>query len=46
MHPDAPNHLGDPAWPDPVLRPGQLLVSRTTYRFTIAGAELPERIRF
>ncbi|HTU86143.1 MAG TPA: aldose epimerase family protein [Solirubrobacteraceae bacterium] len=46
MYPDAPNHLSDPGWPDPVLRPGQLLVSRTTYRFTIAGAELPERIRF
>jgi aldose 1-epimerase len=46
LHPDAPNHLGDPGWPDPVLRPGQLLVSRTTYRFTVAGAELPERIRF
>jgi aldose 1-epimerase len=46
LHPDAPNHLGEPGWPDPVLRPGQLLVSRTTYRFTVAGAELPERIRF
>jgi aldose 1-epimerase len=46
LHPDAPNHLGEPGWPDPVLRPGQLLVSRTTYRFTIAGAELPDRIRF
>ncbi len=46
MHPDAPNHLGDSGWPDPVLRPGQPLVSRTTYRFTVAGAELPERIRF
>ncbi len=46
MHPDAPNHLGEPSWPDPVLRPGRLLVSRTTYRFTVAGAELAERIRF
>jgi aldose 1-epimerase len=46
MFPDAPNHLGDPGWPDPVLRPGRLLVSRTTYRFTVAGPELPERIRF
>ena len=46
MFPDAPNHLGDPGWPDPVLRPGQLLVSRTTYRFSVAGAELPDRIRF
>lgn len=46
LFPDAPNHIGEPGWPDPVLRPGRLLVSRTTYRFTIAGAELAERIRF
>ncbi|HUA45919.1 MAG TPA: aldose epimerase family protein [Solirubrobacteraceae bacterium] len=46
LHPDAPNHLGDPGWPDPVLRPGRLLVSRTTYRFTVAGTELPGRIQF
>lgn len=46
LFPDAPNHLGEPGWPDPVLRPGRVLVSRTTYRFTVAGAELGERIRF
>jgi aldose 1-epimerase len=46
LFPDAPNHLGDPGWPDPVLRPGQLLVTRTTYRFGLADADLPERIRF
>ena len=46
LFPDSPNHIGEPGWSDPVLRAGQLLVSRTTYRFTIAGAELPERIRF
>jgi len=46
LFPDSPNHLGEADWPDPVLRPGQLLVSRTTYRFTVAGAELADRIRF
>jgi hypothetical protein len=29
-----------------VLRPGQVLRTRTTYKFTVAGAELEERIRF
>ena len=46
LFPDAPNHIGEPGWPDPVLRPGRPQVSRTTYRFTIAGAELAERIQF
>jgi aldose 1-epimerase len=46
LFPDAPNHLGEPGWPDPVLRPGRVLVSRTTYRFTLAEADLPDRIRF
>jgi aldose 1-epimerase len=46
LFPDAPNHLGEPGWPDPVLRPGRRLQSRTTYRFTLAGADLPDRIRF
>jgi aldose 1-epimerase len=45
-HPDAPNHLGDPGWPAVVLRPGEVLRSRTTYKFGVAGAELPERVRF
>jgi aldose 1-epimerase len=44
--PDSPNHIGDPAWPSVVLRPGQLFRSRTTYRFGVAGPELAERIRF
>jgi aldose 1-epimerase len=43
---DSPHHLGDPAWPSVVLRPGQVLRTRTTYKFTVAGAELEERIRF
>jgi aldose 1-epimerase len=44
--PDSPNHIGDPDWPSVVLRPGQVLRSRTTYRFGVAGPELAERIRF
>ena len=46
LFPDAPNHLGEPGWPDPVLRPGRVLVSRTTYQFTVADAGLASRIRF
>jgi aldose 1-epimerase len=44
--PDAPNHIGDPCWPSVVLRPGEVLVSRTTYKFTVAGPGLADRIRF
>ena len=44
--PDAPNHLGDVGWPSVVLRPGQVLVSRTTYKFGVAAPELAERIKF
>jgi aldose 1-epimerase len=44
--PDAPNHLGEAGWPSVVLRPGQVLVSRTTYKFGVAGPELAERVRF
>jgi aldose 1-epimerase len=43
---DTPNHMGDPRWPSVVLTPGQVLRTRTTYKFTTAGAELRERIRF
>jgi aldose 1-epimerase len=44
--PDAPNHLGEAGWPSVVLRPGQVLLSRTTYKFGVAGPELAERVRF
>jgi aldose 1-epimerase len=44
--PDAPNHIGEPGWPSVVLRPGDVLTSQTTYRFTVAGPEFAERIRF
>ncbi|MBV8928983.1 MAG: galactose mutarotase [Mycobacteriaceae bacterium] len=44
--PDAPNHIGEPGWPSAVLRPGQVLRTRTTYKFGVAGSEVAERIRF
>lgn len=44
--PDSPHHIGDPAWPSVVLRPGEEFVSRTTYRFGVAGPEFGERVRF
>ena len=44
--PDSPHHIGDPAWPSVVLRPGQVLRTRTTFRFGVASPELAERIRF
>ena len=43
---DSPNHIGDPRWPSVVLRPGQVLRSRTTFKFTVAGPELAGRVRF
>jgi aldose 1-epimerase len=44
--PDSPHHIGDPAWPSVVLRPGEELRTRTTYQFGVAGPELAERVRF
>ena len=44
--PDAPNHIGEPGWPSVVLRPGEVLRTRTTYKFAVAGPELADRIRF
>ena len=44
--PDSPNHPDDAGWPSVVLRPGQVLRTRTTYKFSVAGPELAERIRF
>jgi aldose 1-epimerase len=44
--PDSPHHIGDPAWPSVVLRPGEVVRTRTTYRFGVAGPELAERVRF
>jgi aldose 1-epimerase len=43
---DSPHHLGDPRWPSVVLAPGQVLRSRTTYKFAVAGTGFPEGIRF
>jgi aldose 1-epimerase len=44
--PDSPHHIGEPGWPSVVLRPGQVLRTRTTFRFGVAGPELGERVRF
>jgi aldose 1-epimerase len=44
--PDSPHHIGDPAWPSVVLRPGERFVSRTTYRFGLAEPSFAERVRF
>jgi aldose 1-epimerase len=44
--PNSPHHIGDPRWPSVVLRPGEVLRSRTTYKFTVAGPEVAERVRF
>jgi aldose 1-epimerase len=44
--PDSPHHIGDPAWPSVVLRPGEVLRTRTTYRFGVAGPSFGERLRF
>jgi aldose 1-epimerase len=32
-YPDTPHHIGDPAWPSVVLRPGQTFTSNTVYQF-------------
>ena len=37
-YPDSPHHIGDPQWPSVVLDPGQVFNSKTTYKFTTAGA--------
>ncbi len=37
-YPDTPHHQGDPKWPTAVLNPGQVFTSKTTYKFTTAGA--------
>jgi aldose 1-epimerase len=44
--PDSPNHIGDSRWPSVVLRPKEVLRTRTTYKFTVAGPEVAERVRF
>jgi len=37
-YPDTPHHIGDAQWPSVVLNPGQVFSSKTTYKFTTAGA--------
>ncbi|HET8978013.1 MAG TPA: aldose epimerase family protein [Solirubrobacteraceae bacterium] len=36
-YPDAPHHIGDPAWPSVVLNPGATFNSTTAYQFSLAG---------
>ena len=31
--PDGPHHVGEPGWPDPVLRPGEVFRTSTVWRF-------------
>jgi aldose 1-epimerase len=33
LFPDGPHHVGEPGWPDPVLRPGETARSSTVWRF-------------
>lgn len=33
LFPDSPHHVGEPGWPDPVLRPGETYRSAITWRF-------------
>ncbi len=44
--PDSPHHIGEPGWPSVVLRPGEVLRTRTTFRFGVAEPELAARLRF
>jgi aldose 1-epimerase len=37
-YPDTPHHIGQARWPNVVLNPGQTFSSKTTYKFTTAGA--------
>ena len=36
-YPDAPNHIGDPAWPSVVLNANSAFTSTTTYAFSSGG---------
>jgi aldose 1-epimerase len=44
--PDSPHHIGEPGWPSVVLRPGEVLRTRTTFRFGVADGGFVERVRF
>jgi aldose 1-epimerase len=45
-YPDAPNHIGDPAWPSVVLPAGGTFTSQTAYAFTVNAQSLAGKIRF
>jgi aldose 1-epimerase len=44
--PDSPHHIGEPDWPSVVLRPGDVLRTRTTFRLGLSQPELAGQIRF
>jgi aldose 1-epimerase len=44
--PDAPNHIGEGRWPSVVLRPGEVLRTRTTFKFGVAEPAFAEGVRF
>ena len=45
-YPDSPHHIGEPGWPSVVLDPGATFSSTTSYRFSVEGPEITERVRF
>jgi aldose 1-epimerase len=45
-YPDAPHHIGDPAWPSVVLNPGSTFNSTTTYGFGVTRGDEVHHGRF
>jgi aldose 1-epimerase len=43
-YPDAPHHVGDPAWPSVVLNPGATFTSTTAYKFSDAARRTKDRV--
>ena len=45
-YPDAPHHIGDPAWPSVVLNAGATFNSTTAFKFSVNHGQSQSRIRF
>ncbi len=45
-YPDAPHHIGDPAWPSAVLNAGATFNSTTAFQFSVNDGGRHSRIRF
>jgi aldose 1-epimerase len=45
-YPDAPNHIGDPAWPSAVLNPGATFNTTTAFQFGVNNGGHHSRVRF